>query len=426
MRKNQEEIDNTISKLIAVLNQLKERQEQNKLLMDNIIKSSSIDNDKNNTLNTSDELDFEPVLIPDDESKKEPTYNVTFKNGDFNIEGYTNLEVAENQIIHGPVIDPVPLNKKGQKKRFTAQVFSGWKDQNGEDVDLSKPLNRDVILTAQYMFDMKKAVAVGLGAAVGTAAYVADLVVPTPVPVISMAGSVGLGVASRTQNRQLSNLQHQNEVYASQITAFEEIPEELQEDIDEAKRKGYIHTFLNSAAISCAIASAAHGLKNHLDASKAHSIANDSPSKLTVESSTHVNQTGSPANLPQAPANSSVSIQAPGGTVASPSSTTQVLNGYTPDGQVFRTAKDALEGAHGLHPYLPAYEGQETFEAYFNGVRAIIKPGQSLESILQSVGATDPSQVAVNVMNVDGVPLTWQKLPDLLTNSVEQVATMVR
>ena len=368
------------------------------------------------------EGDFKPPVPVDDKR----TFKVTFKNGDFDIPGYTDLVVEEEQIIHGPVIDPVPLDKNGKKKKFTAKVFSGWKDQYGNDIDLSMPLNRDVVLTAQYKFDLMKAAAVGLGAAVGTAAYVADLAVPTPIPVVSGFGAAGLGIATFVHHRRLANIQHQNEVKASQISAYEEIPEELQEEIADAKLHGYFHTFLKTATVACTISAAAHGLR-HLANSKVNpSVSNAQPSQVGAPSENVVQSVPSKPSPGVGATGSNATPSVPGGNVTpsvpSGNGTTTIIGDYTPNGSVYKNVVDAINGTNGLHPYFPAYEGTETFEAYFNGVRAMIKPGQSLESILESVGATmqDLEHVGVNVMNSSGQPLTWEKLTNLLVEGVEQ------
>ena len=370
--------------------------------------SQSIDNDKIE--------EKTPLLLEDKQLNNK--FKVTFKNGDFDIAQYTNLEVNRDQVIHGPVIDPVPLNKKGKPKKITAKVFDGWVDENGNVVDLTQPLNRNVVLSAHYKFDLKKAAAVGLGAAVGTVAYVADLAVPTPVPVVSLIGTAGFSIASNIQGKNLANLRNQNQTKASTITAFDEIPAELQEEIATAKKSGYINTFLKTAAVACTISSAAHGIKNRLDASKASQIA-DKPVDTIANSDTSAIDYGKDPNF---------TVQDTVPDVTDPTITnvqqTQIFNGYTPDGQVFKTAEDALNGAKGLNPFKPAFDGIEKFEAYFNGVRVPIEPGQSIDSIVQAVGATDPSQVAINVMNADGVPLTWQNLANLAVDGVEQAASM--
>ena len=59
-------------------------------------------------------------------------------------------------------------------------------------------------------------------------------------------------------------------------------------------------------------------------------------------------------------------------------------------------------------------------------MRYPIEKGQSILSILESIGATDPSQVAVNVMNTDGVFLTWQSLADLTVKVLKKVANIIK
>ena len=136
------------------------------------------------------------------------------------------------------------------KLKFLLKEFDCWVDQDVNVVDLSKPLERNVILTAQYKFNKKKAVAVGLGAAVGTAAYIADLAVPTPVPVVSMVGAAGFGLGAKFQGKNLKNLQADVISQANEITAFDEIPEELLEEIEETKKSGYLNTFFKNCGYS--------------------------------------------------------------------------------------------------------------------------------------------------------------------------------
>ncbi|MBE6160879.1 MAG: hypothetical protein E7158_01485 [Firmicutes bacterium] len=371
--------------------------------------SQSIDNDKIE--------EKTPLLLEDKQLNNK--FKVTFKNGDFDIAQYTNLEVNRDQVIHGPVIDPVPLNKKGRPKKITAKVFDGWVDENGNVVDLTQPLNRNVVLSAHYKFDLKKAAAVGLGAAVGTVAYVADLAVPTPVPVVSLIGTAGFSIASNIQGKNLANLRNQNQTKASTITAFDEIPADLQEEIATAKKSGYINTFLKTAAVACTISSAAHSIKNIMDANKVSQIDTaKNPTPTPDQTGMNYNDSRFQNVGKSIPSDPDLS------TVADAKTQSVLVSDYTPKGQVFKTAEDALNGTNGLNPFKPAFEGVEKFEAYFNGVRVPIEPGQSIDSIVQAVGATDPSQVAINVMNADGVPLTWQNLANLAVDGVEQAASM--
>lgn len=343
---------------------------------------------------------------------------VSFMNCGRAIENYYDLKVPVGQIIHGPVYDPEPLNNEGKPKKITAKVFDCWVDQNGNQVDLSQPITSNVVLSAQYKFDKKKAVSVGLGAAVGTVAYISDLAVPTPVPVVSMVGAAGFSFASRKVSKNLKNIQTELKGKAMEISAFEEIPEELKEEIEEAKNTGYFNTFLKTAAIACTVSSAAHGIKNRIDASNATKVANsnmDVNHTVTMDGSTNP-----PIDNPVVDTSS---IPTP---TTGSENVTQVFNGYTPDGKVFKTAQDALNNVGGFNAYTPAFNGNETFEVLYNGVRYPIEKGQSISSILESIGATDPSQVAVNVMNADGVPLTWQSLADLTVNAADKVSGIIK
>ena len=72
------------------------------------------------------------------------------------------------------------------------------------------------------------------------------------------------------------------------------------------------------------------------------------------------------------------------------------------DNKVYRTAADSLSGTNGVKAYAPAFEGSKTYKAFFNNKWEVIKPGDSLQSILDSVGATSMEDVAVCVMNDNG------------------------
>ena len=347
-----------------------------------------------------------------EEKQNENTVTVTFLNRGFAIPNYSNLSVPLGTTIHGPVIEPVPLNKKGQPKKITASVFDGWMDQYGNDVDLSQPLDSlgsNIILSAKYKFDLKKAAMVGLGAAVGGVALAVDLAVPLPIPSVSAIGATGFGIASGIHGKNLKNVQAQVQSDAASITAFDDIPPELQAQVDKAKSRKYLQTFLASARTACIIAGMVKGFKVAYD--KLNTPVNTTPTPDPTPDPTQ--GTTPPPDLPTPDP------------IPEPEATIDIFGGYEPTGQVYRTAKDALVNSNGLNPYTPAFKGNETFEVLYNGMRFPIEKGQSIESILQSIGATDPSQVAVNVMNADGVPLTWQSLADLTVQGVEKGSTMV-
>ena len=391
-------------------------------LLDDIGNERAKENDnkdeKTNEIIPVPEKTNEIIPVPEkiDDNEEKEKFTVTFKNGEFDIPGYSNLEVPVGTIIHGPVIDPVPLNKKGNPKKITAKEFSGWTDENGNDIDLTKPIEKNMVLIAKYKFDVKKALAVGAGAAVGCIAFCADLAIPTPIPVVSAVGAAGFGIGSRFQGKKLKNIEQQNIEQAVTISAFDEIPEELQQEINEAKKKKNINTFLKTAAVSCTISASVQGVKNMVDSVNAakQPVIPDNPQPNIVPNNQSVVPQPSPQPVNPVPQPVNPAPQ-----------TTQIFGGYEPTGQVFKTAQDALTNSGGLSPYKPAFAGKETFEAFFNGVRVPVSEGQSIESIVQAVGATDPSQVAINVMNADGTALTWESLADMAVEGVAK-SGMVR
>ena len=298
---------------------------------------------------------------------------VSFLNCGVGIDGYQDLVIPKGTTIHGPVIPPVPLGNDNRPKRITAQVFDCWIDKDtGAAVDLTKPITKNMTLSARYKFDKRRARAVGLGAAVGIAAFIADLAIATPIPVISIAGMVGLGIAAYVRGKRLKNLVQENEKDAEGITAFDAIPEGLPERIENAKNQGYVNTFLTSGAIACGISVAAHAIRGVLG----KSVVSGGTQQTTQQTT----------------------------------QTAQVLKDYKAGGSVYRTAQDALTSSNKLNPYLPSYSGPKTYKAYFNGNWADVNVGDTTASILQKLGATDVNDVAIEVMNSNGGPLTWESL----------------
>ena len=328
---------------------------------------------------------------------------VTFKNGEFAIDGYSNIVVEPGQTIHGPVIDPVPLNKKG-KPKITAKVFDCWVDENNNVVDLTKPIERSTVLTARYKVDMKKIGAVAGGIAVGGVTFFLDtFVIPVPgIAVTSTVGAAAFGIASGAHRRRLTNLTTDVREAARGISATEEIPEDLKKKIEEMKKAGNLQTFLKTAHISCGVAAIASGVGKQIRANAQSLQPNPNPTPQ-----------------PTQPISKPVSKQ----------QTTEVLGRYNPNngGKVYRTARDAMNGTNGLNPYKPSYAGEQTFEAYNNltGTRVPVQQGQSIDSIVQAVGASDPSQVSMNIMNGNGDYLAWKPISEI-TEQVVQVAPKTR
>ena len=357
------------------------------------------------------------------ERGKKPVRNgegfvVTFMNGEFPIEGYTNIQVPNGVTIHGPVIDPVPLNKKGKPKIITANAFAGWVDEDGNDVDLTQPITKDMKLIAKYKFDLDKAIAAGMGAAIGCIAFAADFAIPTPIPVISYIGAAGFGIGSRYYTKNIKNVAQQKaKEDAVKITAFDAIPEELQNEIKEMKRTEKYSTFLKSAAAACTISSTIHTIKWKVasNAAKNAVVTDNTPADVIHNNQGIVGQQPAPQPAPHPTVQPTPQPVAP-----MQPETTQVLGSFNENNQVFRTAADALSNNGGLSAYKPSFAGKETFEAWFNGVRVPVTEGQSIDSIVQAVGATDPSQVAINVMSADGTPLTWQSLADMVVDGVSK------
>ena len=353
------------------------------------------------------------------------TVKIIFMNGGKVVPNYGNIVIEKGGTIkHGPVIDPVPLNKKGKPKRFTAKTFSHWEDQYGNVVDFSKPITEDVVLSAVYKFDKKKAVAVGLGAAVGALAYVSDLAIPVPLPVVSMVGAAGTKIANHFVKKNLGNLTADNMLKARTITALDDIPEELSQNIIEQKKKGYISTFLNTAAVACTISTSAHLLKASHAAEKGLDNTNSAPKKDITSSTngldnTPTNTIGNGRSNITGPTNNvnPTNISSTTTTTTTPPKTvsTDVLGGYEPTGQVYRSASDAINNVNGTAPYTPSFAGEKTYQVFnpLNGAKESVSKGQELSEIMQMVGASDPSQVGVNVMNAEGTPLTWQSLSSM-------------
>ena len=322
---------------------------------------------------------------------------VKFKNGFRDIPNYDNIVIRKGTIIHGPLIDPVPLNKKGKPKRLTAKKLVAWVDQDNNVVDLSKPIEKNLILTAVYKIDKKKVAMIGAGAAVGGLAFVSDLLIPTPIPVVSMAGTMGFTMGGRMQGKRLVNLCNEVKEEAMEISAVDEIPDELKEKMEKAKKGKYLRTFLRTARIACNISMAVHSVKGIIDSAAAKTASASSnapaPSGASNTSSTVTNYTP-----PNAPATTGHSVS------------TDVLGSYHGGGNVYGTAADAVKGVNGLSPDLSAFNGGYTYQAFYNGHYFPVHSGQSIQSILSTTGATDPSQVAVRVMNSAGGDLTWESL----------------
>ena len=383
----------------------------------------------NNTNNSNNPVNNNPINsnptnnnVPVNNSLSNETVKIMFMNDGKLIPNYGNIVIEKGGTIkHGPVIDPVPLNKKGKPKKLTAKTFSHWEDQYGNVVDFSQPITEDMILTAAYKFDKKKAVSIGLGAAIGALAYVADLAIPVPVPVVSMIGAAGTKIANHFVKKNLNNLTADNMNEARTITAVDDIPEELAQNILEQKKKGYISTFLKTATVACTISSAAHLLKASHAAEKGLDNVKSTPNKNITNGSDGLTNPDPSHNMVNS--NDPIIGQTTNPTptkISSPTSTpntvsTDVLGGYEPTGEVYKSAADALSGTNGSAAYAPSFAGEETFEAYnaVTGARHGISRGQELSEIMKMVGASDPSQVAVNVMNADGVPLTWQSMSSM-------------
>ena len=294
----------------------------------------------------------------------------------------------------------IPVNESGKPKKITAKEFTGWENAYGEKPEFPVEIDHDFELYATYYrFDKKKALAVGLGAGMGVLAYIADLALPTPVPVISTVGSIGFKIGSSIVNKNLANIQNfTNEARrfdAQKIQNLQEPSPVLQTLLETEKSLGYLKTFLNTAAIACGISAAAHGIKNAMDA-KTQII------EEPVQPETIVNEP---------------IVQEP---IIQPEPQ-QLLGEFDPTiGKVYKTANSALSGTGAGNPYMPAYQGEKIYEAFFNGQSFRIKPGQTIESILRDLGASDISEVAVNVMNSNGTPLTWQPL-EALVEGISQV-----
>ena len=199
------------------------------------------------------------TTAPDPTAAPDPAdvYTVTFKNGPKEIDGYTNLSVPKDTVIHGPVIDPVKLDKEGNTKKITAMTFAGWVDQDGNEVTMPGTISRDCTLSAKYEFDMQKATAIGLGALIGGAIFCLDFSIPIPVSAI---GAVGFGGATVKQYKNLKNLQQSNETAAATITAFDTIPEDLKKEIDKAKDLSNTVTMLKTITAACTISTGAYAI----------------------------------------------------------------------------------------------------------------------------------------------------------------------
>ena len=397
---------------------------------------------------------------------------VTFLNNGFGIENYENLLIPKGTIIHGPVMPPVPLDKNGKPKKITAQTFDCWVDQYGNPVDFTKPIEEDMILSAKYKFDGKQALAVGAGVAVGALAFVADLSVPTPIPVISAIGAAGFGIADGIRRRSFRNLIKDNTETAMSIKAVDEIPEELLESINQQKKDGYINTFLRTAAISCGISTMGQGIKAIVD--KANQAAQSIPqgnqptpevpkgnqptpevpkvnqptpevpkvNQPTPEvpkvnqPTPEVPKVNQPTpevpkvNQPTpevpkvnqpTPEVPKVNQPAPNPSITQPTQNppvvqpkTEVMGEYNLSGKVYKTAGDALSKTNGVNPYQKPFMGGKTYKAFSNGRWADVHEGQTIDSILQSVGASNPGEVAIDVMESNGTQLTWTSLEELI------------
>ena len=295
---------------------------------------------------------------------------VSFVNGSSFIPGFKELKVKKGKPFHGPAIPPVFLDKNGKPKKVTSQVFDHWEDLDGNVIDLSSGVTKNTTLVAKFKRSFKKAASIGLGIGLGVLGAMCTLGAGGLAP---LAGVIGFRIASRIHNKRLNNLIKENEEAAKDISITDEIPEDLQKNIDKARRLGYLNPFLRTSTIACEVALGIQAVVGIADA-------------MNVVSGTGLN------NITQS---------------------TSVLGRFEPNSHVYRTANDALTGVNGLNPYKPAYSGRETFRALFNGKWTDIYEGQSIDTILKTVGATDASKVPVVVMNDSGVPLTWQSLKTL-------------
>lgn len=384
--------------------------------------SSNIIKETPKVIETTENEIYKPI----EEEKHEPKkVYVSFLNDEFPIEGYYKLKVDENSIIHGPVIEPTPLNFEGKPKLITAKTFDCWVDNNGNKVDLSKPITKDMTLNARFKFDKKKAAAVGLGVAVGALAYVGDLANPTPMPVLSMAGTVGFGLATKVSSLYLSNLTKKNNARLRNITVIDEIPKELEEGINKEKKNGYIKTFLKTATLACAISTSLHTFRNMKLSKMQASLENNNPvvekipkqevKPKVVEKPVTQTPKVEAQVVDKTVSASKVEPQIVKEVVKPSESVPQKVFGhYNANGKVYQTSMDAINQVNSKNAYMPSFTGKYKYEALFNGKRIPLTEGTPLNDILSSLGANDPSQVALKVMNQDGIPLTWDTLDSVI------------
>ena len=338
---------------------------------------------------------------------------VKFENNGVGVTNYDNIKVPKGTSIHGPVMDPVPLNKSGKPKRITARVFDCWVDEKGNRVDFPMKVESNMTLKAKYKFDIKKAAMIGLGAGVGM--LIGGMDAASPVPLASLIGLVGFGIVSHKVGTAQRKLLKETEAEALSVKATEEVSDKLKEKVKKANRDGYIHTLLKSTAVTCGFFSIAHFTTTANNATlqsqqalNAQNLAQSQAQTVTQSQSVLANAQQTYSTGPTL-----AHITAPAAQTTN-QTTTMVLGGYEPTGYVYRTAQDALTGVNGLNPYKPAYLGEETFKAYFNGNWANVTKGQSVDSIVRSVGASNSSQVAIEVMDSAGGPLAWEPLKELV------------
>ena len=356
-----------------------------------------VENDINNIFGEPDrevESEFEEPNLDDKVS-------ITIYNGKY----FEKFLVPRGTNFNQP-LDAIPVNKNGKQKKLTVKEFDGWLDAYGEPMQFPVVVNDDFEIHASYKVNKKKVLAVAAGAAVGGLAYIADLALPTPIPVISSVGSLGFKLGANVVNKKLANIQQltnsHRQLTAQKIQNIEEPSPELKALLETEKSLGNWKTFLNTASLACGISAAAHGIRNSVNRNAA-----------ITQQETVIQQ--QPTPQPQQVINQDVVVPKPTPQPVITNEPGSVFTEFNPEvNKVYTSASNALSGTGARNAYMPSFAGQETYQAFFNGHRVMIQPGQSIESILQSVGASDVSEVAVNVMNSNGTPLTWQPLEAMI------------
>lgn len=359
----------------------------------------------------------EQKMEKDDKTGK---VKVDFLNNGFGIENYHNLFLEKGTIIHPPVIPPEPVNDKNKKKRITFQTFDYWRDQYGRRVDFSQPIEEDLQISAVYKFDIKKAMALGFGAGVGVLAYLGDAALLTAgtvtIPAISIAATIGFGAAAIIQGRQLSRLISGNQTIAADIKATDEVPKELEENVKKEKSGKHWNTFLRTSAIACGISTLIHSIKIWKGGYEKPDPPYQEP------------PLGKPIERPRSiedPIKSPIdSWQTPNPPVNQPEGTVDIIGNFT-GGTPYHNSYDAGSRVNGMQTLLDYWKNPTPIEAAYHGKVVKISSGQSIDSILQELGANSVNDIGVRIINgATNENLGWINGADIVTKAVAKVAKL--